>query len=148
MTDIIKRLTSPDEANDENICRLLDDAVAEIERLRAELDKRLDPGQIELLFSSLEEATGCSRDEIVCQPFQCARGVANQRAEIERLRVKLEMERDAWKDACEFIMETLGNGGQRGRPMDLIDRQSWREIKTRIGMAEHGLGKKDIERDL
>ena len=40
MTDIITRLTSPDEATDENICTLLDDAAAEIERLRKELEYR------------------------------------------------------------------------------------------------------------
>ena len=37
MTDIVERLRLPDEANDENICGLLDDAADTIEQLRAEL---------------------------------------------------------------------------------------------------------------
>jgi len=38
MDDIVERLTSPDEANDEHICQLLDDAADEIERLRGILE--------------------------------------------------------------------------------------------------------------
>ena len=41
MSDIVDRLRGPDEANDENLCQLLDDAADEIERLQEEKRRRV-----------------------------------------------------------------------------------------------------------
>lgn len=54
----------------------------------------------------------------------------------EVLRAKYDEQRLAWRKACRFIYDVLGEGGKRGRPMDLIDKTAWHRIIQLIAEAE------------
>lgn len=58
--------------------------------------------------------------------------VMHQATTIELLRA----ERDAWRKACRFFYDTVGEGGPKGRPLDCFDRQTWRRIVELIARAD------------
>ena len=45
-------------------------------------------------------------------------------------------QRDAWRAACRFLYEVIGEGGSRGRPLDLISKGDYGRIIALIGKAE------------
>ncbi len=45
--------------------------IEEVERLRGELSKRIDPDQARLLKQALARATGCTVEQIECAPMRC-----------------------------------------------------------------------------
>lgn len=52
--------------------------------------------------------------------------------EIERLRAQ----RDAWRKACRFFYDTVGEGSRKGRPIDAFDKSTWHRIVELIGEAD------------
>ena len=48
----------------------------------------------------------------------------------------VEEQRDAWRAACRYLYEVIGEGGVKGRPMDLISRGDYGRIIAMIGKAE------------
>ena len=62
---------------------------------RAELDKRIDPGQRELLMKAMERATGCTREQITCEPMGCAISIATEVANLYEQVKSLHAERDS-----------------------------------------------------
>lgn len=48
----------------------------------------------------------------------------------------LEAQRDAWRAAGRYLYEVMGEGGKRGRPLDLLSKGDWGRILTMIGKAE------------
>lgn len=49
---------------------------------------------------------------------------------------EMRASRDAWRAACRFLCETIGEGGSNGRPIDLIPKPSYRQIVGLISKAE------------
>lgn len=47
-----------------------------------------------------------------------------------------ERQRDAWRAACRYLYEVIGEGGAKGRPMDLISKGDYGRIIAMIGKAE------------
>lgn len=45
-------------------------------------------------------------------------------------------ERDAWRAACRYLYDVSGEGGSKGRPMDLISRGAWKQAVGLISAAE------------
>lgn len=48
----------------------------------------------------------------------------------------LEQQRDAWRAACRYLYEIIGEGGRKGRPLDLISKGDWGRVISLIGKAE------------
>ena len=48
----------------------------------------------------------------------------------------LAKQRDAWRAACRYLYEVIGEGGAKGRPMDLISKGDYGRIIAMIGKAE------------
>ena len=47
-----------------------------------------------------------------------------------------EKQRDAWRAACRYLYEAIGEGGSKGRPLDLITTGDYGRIIVLIGKAE------------
>ena len=47
-----------------------------------------------------------------------------------------EEQRDAWRAACRYLYEVIGEGGAKGLPMDLIATGDYGRIIAMIGKAE------------
>lgn len=64
-------------------------------------------------------------------------GIAFDEACRQRQRADaMEASRDAWRTACRYLYTVIGEGGKRGRPMDLIDKLDYQLIVELIGTAE------------
>lgn len=48
----------------------------------------------------------------------------------------LTAQRDAWRKACRYLYDLMGEGSRRGRPMDCLSRDEWRRVVELIGKAE------------
>lgn len=48
----------------------------------------------------------------------------------------VEKQRDAWRAACRYLYEVIGEWGSKGRPMDLISKGDYGRIIAMIGKAE------------
>lgn len=48
----------------------------------------------------------------------------------------VELDRDNWKAAFEYLMEVIGEGSSKGRPIDLIQKSSWRKLMKLWGVAQ------------
>lgn len=48
----------------------------------------------------------------------------------------IEKQRDAWRAACRYLYEVIGEGGPKGRPIDLISKGDYGRIIAMIGKAE------------
>lgn len=48
----------------------------------------------------------------------------------------VEEQRDAWRAACRYLYEVIGEGGAKGRPLDLITKGDCGRIIAMIGKAE------------
>lgn len=49
---------------------------------------------------------------------------------------EMRKSRNKWRKACRFLYDVTGEGGSRGRPMDLIPKRSWQRLVRLIGDAE------------
>ena len=64
-------------------------------------------------------------------------GVAFDEAWHQRQRADaMESSRDAWRAACRYLYTVIGEGGKRGRPMDLVGKADYRRIVEMIAEAE------------
>ena len=64
-------------------------------------------------------------------------GIAFDEAWRQRQRADaMEASRDSWRAACRYLYTVIGEGGKRGRPMDLIGKADYRRIIEMIGAAE------------
>ena len=64
-------------------------------------------------------------------------GVAFDEAWRQRQRADaMEASRDAWRLACRHLYAVIGEGGKRGRPMDLIGKADYRRIIELIADAD------------
>lgn len=45
-------------------------------------------------------------------------------------------QRDAWRAACRYLYEVIGERTAKGRPLDLIASGDWGRIVAMIGKAE------------
>ena len=45
-------------------------------------------------------------------------------------------QRNAWRAACRYLYEVIGEGGSKGRPLDLIAKGDYGRIIAMIGKAE------------
>lgn len=64
-------------------------------------------------------------------------GVAFDEAWRQRQRADaMEASRDAWREACRYLYTVIGEGGKRGRPMDLVGKADYRRIIELIGKAD------------
>lgn len=64
-------------------------------------------------------------------------GIAFDEAWRQRQRADaMEKSRDAWRTACRHIYAVIGEGGKRGRPMDLIGKVDYRRIIELIAKAD------------
>jgi hypothetical protein len=48
----------------------------------------------------------------------------------------LQRSRDAWKLAAKRLYAVMGEGGRRGRPMDLVAAREWKWIQAALDAAE------------
>jgi len=51
-------------------------------------------------------------------------------------QLDVEKQRDAWRAACRYLYEVIGEGGSKGRPLDLITKGDYGRIIAMIGKAE------------
>jgi len=64
-------------------------------------------------------------------------GIAFDEAWRQRKRADaMEKSRDSWRAACRYLYEVIGEGGKRGRPLDLIGSGDYGRIVAMIGKAE------------
>lgn len=69
-------------------------------------------------------------------------GIAFDEAWRQRQRADaMEASRDAWRAACRYLYDVIGEGGSRGRPMDLIGKADYRRVVELIAEADnHDVG--------
>jgi hypothetical protein len=64
-------------------------------------------------------------------------GIAFDEAWKQRQRADaMESSRDAWRNACRYIYDVIGEGGNRGRPLDIIGKSDYHKIIELIAIAD------------
>lgn len=66
----------------------------------------------------------------------CIDGTGVECPECIEKQPDVEKQRDAWRAACRYLYEVIGEGGAKGRPMDLISKDDYGRIIAMIGKAE------------
>lgn len=62
--------------------------------------------------------------------------MARDRYEVAVGYIELVKQRDAWRAACRYLYEVIGEGDAKSRPMDLISSGDYGRIIAMIGKAE------------
>lgn len=62
--------------------------------------------------------------------------VAKDRYDVAVGYIEAVKQRDAWRAACRYLYEAIGEGSSQGRPMDLISKGDYLRIIAMIGKAE------------
>jgi len=74
-------------------------------------------------------------DDVIQRWSDARDRIESLEAEIKALRYVTE-QRNAWRAACRYLYEVIGEGGSKGRPLDLIAKGDYGRIIAMIGKAE------------